>query len=143
MARDRKRDKQRRARRPAPVRPQQYGDAAAAFGEGADEAPEVVDPVSADEPVELPGGEDFPEGAEVYADELEARPVSAPAKGERGGNRVVSFLRASWSELKRVQWPDRRAVFQATAVVLGFVVVAGVYLGVADYVAQKIVNAII
>ena len=39
--------------------------------------------------------------------------------------RFTAFLRASWAELQRVQWPDRRQVAQATAVVLGFVVVAG------------------
>ena len=55
----------------------------------------------------------------------------------------IAFLRASWAELQRVQWPDRPQVSQATAVVLGFVAVAGVYLGAADWVAQKIINFIL
>jgi preprotein translocase SecE subunit len=59
------------------------------------------------------------------------------------GARVSAFLRASWAELQRVQWPDRRAVSQATAVVLGFVAVMGAYLGAADWAAQKIVNFIL
>jgi preprotein translocase subunit SecE len=57
--------------------------------------------------------------------------------------RAIAFLRASWAELQRVQWPDRRQVTQATTVVLGFVAVAGVYLGAADWAAQKIVNFIL
>jgi preprotein translocase subunit SecE len=61
----------------------------------------------------------------------------------RGGNRFVNFLRASWAELQRVQWPDRRQVAQATGVVLGFVIIAGLYLGLADWVAQKVVNFVI
>jgi preprotein translocase subunit SecE len=61
----------------------------------------------------------------------------------RGGPRVFQFLRASWAELQRVQWPDRRQVAQATAVVLGFVVIAGAYLGVADYVAKQLVDFIL
>jgi preprotein translocase subunit SecE len=61
---------------------------------------------------------------------------SLPARG-------IAFLRASWAELQRVQWPDRPQVSQATAVVLGFVAVAGVYLGAADWVAQKIINFIL
>jgi len=65
------------------------------------------------------------------------------AKLPRGGNRVIAFLRASWAELQRVQWPDRRQVFQATAVVLGFVIVAGLYLGLADFVAKEIVEVIL
>jgi preprotein translocase SecE subunit len=60
-----------------------------------------------------------------------------------GGNRLINFLRASWAELQRVQWPDRRQVAQATGVVLGFVIIAGLYLGLADWVAQKIVNYIL
>jgi preprotein translocase SecE subunit len=67
----------------------------------------------------------------------------AHAPTARGPARFMAFLRASWAELQRVQWPDRRQVFQATAVVLGFVIVAGVYLGVADRVAQEVVNLII
>jgi preprotein translocase SecE subunit len=67
-----------------------------------------------------------------------------PARRQRPpGNRVINFLRASWAELQRVQWPDREQVGQATAVVLGFVVIAGLYLGLADWVAQKVVNAIL
>jgi preprotein translocase SecE subunit len=70
-----------------------------------------------------------------------ALPVRRPSQPI--GARVGAFLRASWAELQRVQWPDRRQVTQATAVVLGFVAVMGVYLGVADWAAQKIVNFII
>jgi preprotein translocase subunit SecE len=68
-------------------------------------------------------------------------PPGAPTR--KGAGRFVGFLRASWSELQRVQWPDRRQVAQATGVVIGFVIVAGLYLGVADWVAKQIVNAII
>jgi preprotein translocase SecE subunit len=69
----------------------------------------------------------------------------APARAgqPREGNRVTTFLRGSWRELQRVQWPDRRQVGQATAVVIGFVIVAGAFLGLADYVAGKIVDSII
>jgi preprotein translocase SecE subunit len=69
------------------------------------------------------------------------RQTAHPPKA--GGPRFLQFLRASWAELQRVQWPDRRQVAQATGVVIGFVIVAGAYLGVADWVAQKIVNFII
>jgi preprotein translocase subunit SecE len=69
-----------------------------------------------------------------------ALPSGAPL---RGGNRAVGFIRASWAELQRVQWPDRRQVTQATAVVLGFVAVAGAYLGLADFVAKEIVEFIL
>jgi preprotein translocase SecE subunit len=67
-------------------------------------------------------------------------PSGAPL---RGGNRAIGFLRASWAELQRVQWPDRRQVTQATAVVLGFVAIAGLYLGLADFVAKEIVEFIL
>jgi preprotein translocase subunit SecE len=69
-----------------------------------------------------------------------ARPSGAPL---RGGNRALGFLRASWAELHRVQWPDRQQVTQATAVVIGFVAIAGLYLGAADYVAKEIVEFIL
>ena len=85
---------------------------------------------------------------EEVEDEEEAKPAKR-ADGAQGrkrqsiGARTVAFLRACSAELQRMQWPDRRQTSQATAVVLGFVVVAGVYLGIADWVAQKIVNFIL
>jgi preprotein translocase SecE subunit len=72
-----------------------------------------------------------------------AAPPSARHHPDRSGGRVINFLRACWAELQRVQWPDRRQVGQATAVVLGFVVVAGAFLGLADVVAQRIVDFVI
>ncbi len=70
-------------------------------------------------------------------------PEQASGAPIRGGNRAIAFLRASWAELQRVQWPDRRQVTQATAVVLGFVAIAGAYLGLADFVAKEIVEFIL
>jgi len=57
--------------------------------------------------------------------------------------RTADFLRASWNELKRVQWPDRRQVGQGTAVTIGFVVVAGLYLGALDAIWNPIIQAIL
>jgi preprotein translocase SecE subunit len=79
----------------------------------------------------------------------EVQDVVAPAPGRRaaagpgGGPRFVQFIRGSWAELQRVQWPDRRQVGQATAVVIGFVIIAGAYLGIADWAAKKLVDFIL
>jgi preprotein translocase subunit SecE len=88
------------------------------------------------------GGGDGGDGSDEDAFGGEAA-VPARPSAQPTGNRVIAFLRASWAELQRVQWPNRRQVSQATAVVLGFVAVAGAYLGAADWVAQKIVNFIL
>jgi preprotein translocase subunit SecE len=83
-----------------------------------------------------PGGGGGGDGSGVTPEQASGAPI-------RGGNRVIGFLRASWAELQRVQWPDRRQVTQATAVVLGFVAIAGAYLGAADFVAKEIVEFIL
>ena len=75
--------------------------------------------------------------------ELAPAGATAPEHHARHGNRLINFLRGSWNELQRVQWPDRRQVIQATGVVIGFVIVAGVFLGVADLVSTKIMNFIL
>jgi preprotein translocase SecE subunit len=69
------------------------------------------------------------------------REVGHPRKGIFG--RATDFLRASYAELRRVQWPDRRQVGQGTAVTLGFVVVAGAYLGLLDAIWNPIIQAIL
>jgi len=58
-------------------------------------------------------------------------------------SRLIGFLQGSWRELQRVQWPDRRQVVQATGVVIGFVIVAGAFLGLADLVSSKLVTFIL
>lgn len=70
-------------------------------------------------------------------------PSAAASPAPRGVGRLVQFLQGSWRELQRVQWPDRRQTMQATGVVIGFVIVAGVFLGVADLVASKFVTLIL
>ena len=42
-----------------------------------------------------------------------------------------------------MQWPNRRQVGQATAVVLGFVVIAGGYLGLLDALWKPLIEAIL
>ena len=75
--------------------------------------------------------------------ERRPEPATPGAPTRKGPGRFIGFLKASWAELQRVQWPDRRQVAQATGVVIGFVIIAGLYLGVADWVAKQIVNVII
>ena len=106
---------------------------AEALGEGDISADELQEPAGT-RVRRRPGG-GGPDGG-VTPEQASGAPI-------RRGNRVVAFLRASWAELQRVQWPDRRHVFQATAVVLGFVAIAGAYLGLADYVAKEFVELIL
>ncbi|MFI5038746.1 MAG: preprotein translocase subunit SecE [Solirubrobacterales bacterium] len=67
----------------------------------------------------------------------------APAHRPNIFTRLVHFLQGSWRELQRVQWPDRRQVIQATSVVIGFVIVAGAFLGIADLLATKLMKFIL
>ncbi|MGA2924454.1 MAG: preprotein translocase subunit SecE [Solirubrobacteraceae bacterium] len=74
---------------------------------------------------------------------LVAAGKSAPQRRLGAVNRLITFLQGSWRELQRVQWPDRRQVVQATGVVIGFVIVAGVFLGVADTLSGHVVNLVL
>jgi preprotein translocase SecE subunit len=135
-------------------------DAAVVAGAGGVPADAAAEPADADDRADSPepasleadAEPDFDEdededGAEEDAPDRQRRSAptvaAAEAPATRGAGGFMAFLRASWAELQRVQWPDRRQVAQATAVVLGFVIVAGVYLGVADRIAQEVVNFII
>ena len=57
--------------------------------------------------------------------------------------RFVQFLFAVWAELQRVQWPNRQALTTLTGVVLGFVLIAGGYLGLLDAIFSRIIQAIL
>ena len=59
----------------------------------------------------------------------------------RGG--VIGFLISCWAELKKVQWPDRETLVQATAVTVIFVAVAAAYLGALDALFEFLVKQIL
>jgi len=61
--------------------------------------------------------------------------------GPRGG--VIGFLLSCWAELKKVQWPDRETLVQATAVTIIFVAVAAAYLGALDSLFSWLVKQIL
>jgi preprotein translocase subunit SecE len=90
---------------------------------------------------------------EAYYEEREqtGEPEYAPsghrgpdrAEGEKERGRVMAFLAAVVAELKRVQWPDRKSTTTLTGVVLGFVLIAGGYLGLLDAIFSRVIQAIL
>jgi preprotein translocase subunit SecE len=179
MARNRKRAKERRARRPSAAPVSRAGVSARPERDERDETPGPLQHATPDSELadaqlalgrpELAAGEELggPKDEYVADEELEAAGqgpgngasgggsgggeltpagaggASVPARRRSPANRLVTFLQGSWRELQRVQWPDRQQVMQATGVVIGFVIVAGVFLGVADTLAGKVVNLIL
>ena len=114
--------------------------------------PELVDE-AADRELELEAEE-----AGAFTDEPveEIAPDAATGpRGVRGGDtaqageqkrglaRVWQFLQNVWAELQRVQWPDRKQVTTLTGVVLGFVLIAGGYLGLLDAIFSRVIDEII
>jgi preprotein translocase SecE subunit len=74
-------------------------------------------------------------------EQLDRKQKQAAAERSRGG--VIGFLVSCWAELKKVQWPDRDTLVQATAVTIVFVAVAATYLGLLDFVFNELVKQIL
>jgi preprotein translocase SecE subunit len=68
-------------------------------------------------------------------------PREAPAERQRGG--VIGFFISCWAELKRVQWPDRETLIQASAITLVFITIMAAYLGILDAVFNWLVQRIL
>jgi preprotein translocase SecE subunit len=64
-------------------------------------------------------------------------------KGEKRRGPVLGFLASCWAELKRVQWPDRDTLVQASAVTLIFVAIMAAYLGALDAAFNWLIQRII
>jgi preprotein translocase SecE subunit len=68
--------------------------------------------------------------------------AAAPVeKRQRGG--VIGFFISCWAELKRVQWPDRDTLIQASAITLVFITIMAAYLGVLDAAFNWLVQRIL
>jgi preprotein translocase subunit SecE len=63
------------------------------------------------------------------------------AEKRRGG--VIGFFQSCWAELKKVQWPDRDTLVQASAVTIIFVAVMAAYLGALDAAFNWMIKQII
>jgi preprotein translocase SecE subunit len=104
-----------------------------------------------DETEGIAGADDALDDSDAFGNPLPAAAAKTPrrsretAGGElpKEGNRVVNFIRACIAELRRVQWPNRQQVGQATGVVVGFVIIAGAYLGLLDAAFSRLVSAIL
>jgi preprotein translocase SecE subunit len=64
-------------------------------------------------------------------------------KAEKRRGPVLGFLLSCWAELKRVQWPDRDTLVQASAVTFIFVAVMAAYLGALDAAFNWLVQRLI
>jgi preprotein translocase SecE subunit len=75
------------------------------------------------------------------SEQLAKKQKQAQAQRQRGG--VIGFIASCWAELKKVQWPDRDTLVQATAVTIIFVAVAATYLGALDAAFNYLVKQIL
>jgi preprotein translocase SecE subunit len=75
------------------------------------------------------------------SEQLAKKQKQASAQRQRGG--VIGFLVSCWAELKKVQWPDRETLIQATAVTIIFVAVAAAYLGALDALFNFLIKRIL
>ena len=69
--------------------------------------------------------------------------AGAAAEQRSGLGKVWHFFQNVWAELQRVQWPDRKQVTTLTGVVLGFVLIAGGYLGLLDAIFSRVIDEIL
>jgi preprotein translocase SecE subunit len=65
----------------------------------------------------------------------------APVERQRGG--IMGFLASCVAELRRVQWPDRDTLIQASAITLIFIAIMAAYLGILDAIFNWLVQRIL
>jgi preprotein translocase subunit SecE len=75
-----------------------------------------------------------------------ARPASTAAPrgavSTKPHGRIRTFFREVRIELGKVTWPPRKELLQATGVVIVAVIIAGVYIGLFDFIWNLIVRAV-
>ena len=81
------------------------------------------------------------DGDDAYAPRGRRGEPDAETDGKRP--RVIQFLLNSWAELQRVEWPKRQQLITLTWVVIGFVIIAGSFLGLLDAIFQQLIQALL
>ena len=73
------------------------------------------------------------------------RACSPPRPRPAGASRVSAgrFIRESWGELKKVEWPGRSQVIQGTIVVIIACAIVGTYLYAADQIFKPFVRNVL
>jgi len=76
------------------------------------------------------------------------RPAVEPVRSAEGGRKLPgsgfrNFVRESWAELQKVEWPGQPQLIQGTVVVLIACLIVGVYLWLADEVFRRFVQHIL
>jgi preprotein translocase SecE subunit len=104
-------------------------------------APGVIPETPRPEPREQPKPRRA--AAERKEPRRERKPAPEKRKEARQRGRVVNFLVQVWAELRRVQWPDRNQVTQATGVVIVFCFLAGAFLEFWDFVFGELVTSLL
>jgi len=61
---------------------------------------------------------------------------------ERRRRGTLTFIRDSWAELKKVEWPGQNQVIQGTVVVLVACIIVGVYLWGCDQAFRRLVQQV-
>lgn len=136
MARNRQKAKQRKAKAEA--------NAGKAGATPADIGAPPVDEGTVKAAASVEAAEEIRRTAKLKPEPAKSQPKAAKsAKAPKEKGRLRTFLRSSWAELRRVQWPDRKQMSTMTTIVIGFVIIAGAYLGAIDWVAQQIVNFLV
>lgn len=55
-------------------------------------------------------------------------------------NSVISFIKESYVELKKVTWLSKKEVLASTLVVVILIVIMSIYIGLIDFILAKIVS---
>jgi preprotein translocase SecE subunit len=80
----------------------------------------------------------------------QVRPAVEPARSEParsdGSPRQLpgeGFVRESWGELKKVEWPGQSQLIQGTVVVIVACLIVGLYLFLADEIFRRFVQQVL
>ena len=77
------------------------------------------------------------------AKESERRRAPKEEVVEKQRGAVTGFIASCIAELKRVQWPDRETLIQASAITVVFIAIMAAYLGVLDAAFNFLVQRIL
>lgn len=71
------------------------------------------------------------------------KPVTTTRKSAKSDNAIIRYFQETRDELRKVTWPERDEIVRLTLIVLVATIASAAFLGLADFLFQRLASLLV